>query len=177
MVFQSCAWFSAVDVDHVLRKEVNMDCVTPSQPVPIPHGISQTITDTLSSLDGGSLFKGGRPMSDEETLPQLRLPEGYSAQTPSGTQYRSNDLSLLLAQNATSERDLKKIERETLSGQEWDWTLGHTPPVVAPTPKPKKAVRTPRVVSPPSRSSRSMSRSQGPVTSLPLRRAPDVASR
>ena len=27
---QSCAYFSAVDIDHVLRKEVDMDCVTPS---------------------------------------------------------------------------------------------------------------------------------------------------
>lgn len=29
---QSVAFFSAVDVDQVLRKEVTMDCVTPSNP-------------------------------------------------------------------------------------------------------------------------------------------------
>lgn len=35
---QSVAFFEAVDVDTVLRKEVDMDCVTPSQPQAIPHG-------------------------------------------------------------------------------------------------------------------------------------------
>ena len=41
---QSVAFFSAVDVDLVLRKEVNMDCVTPSnlsglsEGHGIPHG-------------------------------------------------------------------------------------------------------------------------------------------
>lgn len=29
---QSVAFFSAVDIDQCLRKEVNMDCVTPSNP-------------------------------------------------------------------------------------------------------------------------------------------------
>lgn len=29
---QSVAFFSAVDIDHCLRKEVNMDCKTPSNP-------------------------------------------------------------------------------------------------------------------------------------------------
>jgi DNA polymerase gamma 1 len=35
---QSCAWFSAVDIDSVLRKEVDLDCVTPSHPNAIPPG-------------------------------------------------------------------------------------------------------------------------------------------
>ncbi|PIO33889.1 hypothetical protein AB205_0177620 [Aquarana catesbeiana] len=29
---QSVAFFSAVDIDRCLRKEVNMDCATPSNP-------------------------------------------------------------------------------------------------------------------------------------------------
>lgn len=29
---QSVAFFSSVDIDQCLRKEVNMDCVTPSNP-------------------------------------------------------------------------------------------------------------------------------------------------
>ena len=39
------AFFSAVDIDHVLRKEVNMDCKTPSNHLglesgyKIPHGL------------------------------------------------------------------------------------------------------------------------------------------
>ena len=35
--FQSVAFFSAVDLDQCLRKEVNMDCVTPSN----PHGLEK----------------------------------------------------------------------------------------------------------------------------------------
>ncbi|KAF2272518.1 uncharacterized protein EI97DRAFT_470357 [Westerdykella ornata] len=47
---QSCAYFSAVDIDHVLRKEVDMDCVTPSHKEKIPHGES---LDILSLLEKG----------------------------------------------------------------------------------------------------------------------------
>lgn len=36
-----------MDVDHVLRKEVNMDCVTPSHRTPIPHGESLDIYQLL----------------------------------------------------------------------------------------------------------------------------------
>ncbi|KAF9926062.1 DNA-directed DNA polymerase gamma mip1 [Linnemannia zychae] len=52
---QSVAFFSSVDVDHVLRKEVNMDCLTPTQPHPIPHGQSLTIDDVLGLTNGGDL--------------------------------------------------------------------------------------------------------------------------
>jgi DNA polymerase gamma 1 len=45
---QGVAFFSAVDIDHVLRKEVNMDCITPSHPTPIPHGESLDIYQLLS---------------------------------------------------------------------------------------------------------------------------------
>ena len=45
---QSCAYFSAVDIDKVLRKEVDMDCVTPSHPNPIPPGESLDITQLLA---------------------------------------------------------------------------------------------------------------------------------
>ncbi|ODQ82495.1 hypothetical protein BABINDRAFT_159071 [Babjeviella inositovora NRRL Y-12698] len=55
---QSCAFFSAVDVDHVLRKEVDMDCVTPSNLVPIRPGESLTIEETLTkcATSHGSLL-------------------------------------------------------------------------------------------------------------------------
>lgn len=45
---QSCAYFSAVDIDHVLRKEVDMDCVTPSNKEAIPHGESLDIATLLN---------------------------------------------------------------------------------------------------------------------------------
>ncbi|KAK0646135.1 DNA polymerase gamma [Cercophora newfieldiana] len=45
---QSCAFFSAVDIDPVLRKEVDMDCITPSNPTPIPPGESIDIMTLLN---------------------------------------------------------------------------------------------------------------------------------
>ncbi|KAK9463499.1 DNA polymerase family A-domain-containing protein [Lipomyces oligophaga] len=44
---QSCAFFSAVDIDTVIRKEVDMPCVTPSHPDPIPPGESLDINQLL----------------------------------------------------------------------------------------------------------------------------------
>lgn len=48
---QSCAFFSEVDVDFVLRKEVGMDCVTPSHSTPIGPGESYDITTLLKAVD------------------------------------------------------------------------------------------------------------------------------
>ncbi|KAK4541017.1 DNA-directed DNA polymerase gamma mip1 [Oleoguttula mirabilis] len=59
---QSCAYFSAVDVDHVLRKEVDMDCVTPSHPEKIPHGESLDIMQLLA--------KGDEAFLDPAVLPK-----------------------------------------------------------------------------------------------------------
>lgn len=44
------AFFSAVDIDHVLRKEPNMTCLTPSQEEKISEGTSCTIMDTIHTL-------------------------------------------------------------------------------------------------------------------------------
>ncbi|KIJ34304.1 hypothetical protein M422DRAFT_213228 [Sphaerobolus stellatus SS14] len=59
---QGIAFFSAVDVDKVLRKEVDMSCVTPSQPVPISPGETLDIAKTLEKTNGGSLNKDGSIM-------------------------------------------------------------------------------------------------------------------
>ncbi|KAF8521316.1 DNA polymerase family A-domain-containing protein [Gautieria morchelliformis] len=67
---QGVAFFSAVDVDKVLRKEVDMPCVTPSQPVPIPPGETLDIVNVLEKTNGGSLWKDGSPMQkDSEAVP------------------------------------------------------------------------------------------------------------
>lgn len=47
---QSCAFFEEVDVDHVLRKDVNSDCVTPSNPTPIAPGKALGIRELLDLL-------------------------------------------------------------------------------------------------------------------------------
>jgi DNA polymerase gamma 1 len=47
----SVAFFSAVDVDHVLRKEVSDPCKTPSQPEGLPtDGQSLSIYDTIKAI-------------------------------------------------------------------------------------------------------------------------------
>ncbi len=45
---QCCAFFSAVDIDRVIRKEVNMDCITPSNGTAIPHGESLDVYQILA---------------------------------------------------------------------------------------------------------------------------------
>jgi DNA polymerase gamma 1 len=52
---QGVAFFSAVDIDHVLRKEVFMTCETPSHPRPIPQGESFDIEQLLLKTNGGQL--------------------------------------------------------------------------------------------------------------------------
>ncbi|KAK9728460.1 DNA-directed DNA polymerase gamma mip1 [Basidiobolus ranarum] len=54
---QSVAFFSCVDIDRVLRKEPNMDCVTPSNPEPVSHGRQYTIEDILKVTNHGQLSK------------------------------------------------------------------------------------------------------------------------
>ncbi|KAJ3416849.1 DNA-directed DNA polymerase gamma mip1 [Chytridiales sp. JEL 0842] len=44
------AFFSAVDIDHCLRKEVDMDCITPSNPTALTKGRKLDIYETLESL-------------------------------------------------------------------------------------------------------------------------------
>lgn len=58
---QSCAYFSAVDIDHVLRKEVDMDCVTPSHLSPIPPGESLTINQLLEKGNKAALIPATFP--------------------------------------------------------------------------------------------------------------------
>ncbi|CAR22372.1 DNA-directed DNA polymerase gamma MIP1 [Lachancea thermotolerans CBS 6340] len=70
---QNCAFFSAVDIDHVMRKEVDMDCVTPSNKIPIPHGESKDIVSLLKIPE--SSLKDGREDIDVSGFPfQKREP-------------------------------------------------------------------------------------------------------
>lgn len=66
---EGCAFFAAVDIDHVLRKEVDDPCVTPSQPTPIPPGECLDIGAILERTNQGSLFRDGRPMSSPAETP------------------------------------------------------------------------------------------------------------
>lgn len=48
---QSCAFFSAVDIDWILRKEVDFECVTPSSPDKLAPGESLDINELLKVAD------------------------------------------------------------------------------------------------------------------------------
>lgn len=56
---QSCAFFSEVDIDFVLRKEVGMECITPSHPESIGPGKSYDINSLLKAVDTSILETNG----------------------------------------------------------------------------------------------------------------------
>ncbi|ROT35964.1 DNA polymerase gamma [Sodiomyces alkalinus F11] len=109
---QSCAYFSAIDIDHVLRKEVDMDCVTPSHPTSIPPGES---IDIQTLLD-----KGSEAHLDPNIVPDpARAPKldgiPYTPRTPvmaSLQQAEKHDLAFLRAQIAENEKELGEIMKE-----------------------------------------------------------------
>ncbi len=107
---QGCAYFSAVDIDHVLRKEVDMDCVTPSNPDKIPHGESLSI--------GQLLEKGSSAFLDPEIVPHnpIALEQyEYIPRIPVMAALSENvDLGFLKAQISNSDQELSKIVKEAV---------------------------------------------------------------
>ncbi|KAJ3344101.1 DNA-directed DNA polymerase gamma mip1 [Gonapodya sp. JEL0774] len=82
---QSVAFFSAVDVDHCLRKEVDMDCVTPSSPIKVPKGrrldIQQTILSTGGQLtDDATFYSEDSSTIDSTVRGKLAHIDGSSAE-------------------------------------------------------------------------------------------------
>jgi len=109
---QSCAFFSAVDIDHVLRKEVDMDCVTPSHPDKISHG---------ESLDIGTLLNKGTlarldPAIVPEIPPQLEKYAGmYTPRIPvmAAVNTSAPSLAYLKAQITADDKELRDIVRDS----------------------------------------------------------------
>jgi DNA polymerase gamma 1 len=103
---QACAYFSAVDIDHVLRKEVDMDCVTPSHPEKIPHGesidIVQLLSKPSSKLDE-SIIPTNPPCFDSIE---------YAPRTPIMDALEQPDISFLKAQITADDRELRDIIRD-----------------------------------------------------------------
>ncbi|KAL1900176.1 DNA-directed DNA polymerase gamma mip1 [Sporothrix stenoceras] len=108
---QACAFFSAVDIDHVLRKEVDMDCVTPSHQTAIPPGES---LDMQTLLDrGAEAFLDPSIVPDAKHAPQL---EGikYTPRKPVMETLReqddsTTDISFIRAQITADDKELKDI--------------------------------------------------------------------
>ena len=105
---QSCAYFSAVDIDHVLRKEVDMDCVTPSHPEKIPHGKSLSITELLD--------KGSQAYLDPAIIPNEPIDLEKYPYTPRPTVMselkQRTDIEFLKAQIATEPEEIHKILKD-----------------------------------------------------------------
>jgi DNA polymerase gamma 1 len=102
---QSCAYFSAVDIDHVLRKEVDMDCVTPSHPTAIPPGESLDIMQLLAKGTAAFLdpaVKSANPPQPERFDYTYRVPVMEGLQT-------SDPMPYLRAQIASTPAELAQI--------------------------------------------------------------------
>ena len=105
---QSCAYFSAIDIDHVLRKEVDMDCVTPSQPNPIPPGESIDIEGLLAKGQEAHLDSNVKPL-DAPHVEKI----SYTPRVPvmADLQHRS-DLTFLRAQVTNDDKEFREILKE-----------------------------------------------------------------
>ncbi|KAF4538651.1 DNA polymerase gamma [Lasiodiplodia theobromae] len=117
---QACAFFSAVDIDSVLRKEVDLNCVTPSHPTPIPPGESLDILTLLEKGDEARLDPTKEPTPgdapDPEAFPyEKREPVMASLQS-------TTNIPFLRAQITADDKELLEIvksarpKKEELSG-------------------------------------------------------------
>lgn len=113
---QSCAFFSAVDIDHVLRKEVDMDCVTPSNPVPIPPGESIDITALLER--GAQAYLDPSIVPDPAHAPRLdgieyhpRVPVMQQLQEAEGGSHEEQ-MRFIRAQIAAGDAELRELLKE-----------------------------------------------------------------
>ncbi|RSL71094.1 DNA polymerase gamma, mitochondrial [Fusarium duplospermum] len=106
---QSCAYFSAVDIDHVLRKEVDMECITPSHQTPIPPGESIDITTLLEKGEAARLDPAIVP--DVSYAPKLDDIE-YTPRVPVMQAIREateGSLPFLKAQIVQTDEELRDI--------------------------------------------------------------------
>lgn len=109
---QGVAFFSAVDVDSVLRKEVDMSCVTPSHPKPIPSGESVNIEQVLERT-GSTLWADGRPMeepNEEEEARRWDPLDGYTP--PHCLRHRAKSATWLQAQATNSFAEVKYLAQQ-----------------------------------------------------------------
>lgn len=109
---QSCAYFSAIDVDHVLRKEVDMECITPSNPTAIAPGESLDISTLLEKGDLARLDPNIVP--NQKLAPKLddikytpRVPVMQAIQEASG-----DSAPFLRAQISGNETELREIIKD-----------------------------------------------------------------
>jgi DNA polymerase gamma 1 len=123
------AFFEAVDIDTVLRKEVHMDCITPSHPTPIPHGRAVDMYDCYvttgarlspprahghasqhpSLLPGWDSFAA--PVSSTPTLTRAAQAQAQTQTCTRPAQERESGLIAPAARLATAERRRGRASR------------------------------------------------------------------
>lgn len=114
---QGVAFFSAVDVDSVLRKEVDMSCVTPSHPEPIPPGESLSIKEVLDHTVG-TLWADGRPMEELCEKEEARRWEPLAGYTPPDcSRHRAKSATWLKAQATNSFAEIKYLAQQEFGSQ------------------------------------------------------------
>lgn len=110
---QSVAFFSEVDIDHVLRKEVTADCVTPSHPEAIPPGESLNIHQLLEKISSKDLDDPnlrGAKLTKFKYTPRTRVLEALH----SGTD--ADKLLQLRMQTAPTKKLLKAAMKSRATG-------------------------------------------------------------
>ncbi|KAI0216609.1 DNA-directed DNA polymerase gamma mip1 [Massospora cicadina] len=109
---QSVAFFSAVDIDYVLRKEVDQPCVTPSHPTPLAPGVTLTIDDLLRTP-----LKMNDPPAPTLYSPRHVSPRAgpYCGHLAKPDISKATDLDFLRAQDSNNSRSLNKLLRELRS--------------------------------------------------------------
>ncbi|KAL4973156.1 DNA polymerase family A-domain-containing protein [Aspergillus desertorum] len=140
---QSCAYFSQVDIDHVLRKEVDMDCVTPSHPHKIPPGESLDITQLLDKNDAARLDPSITPVS-------APTPEKYTytpRKTVMSALQTSDNLAFIKAQITKDDKELRDIIKDVTKLNSSTNANGTTPRLnmrakatAKPVAEPQKAI-------------------------------------
>ncbi|KAF2669874.1 DNA polymerase gamma [Microthyrium microscopicum] len=111
---QACAYFSAVDIDHVLRKEVDMDCVTPSHPTAIKPGESLDIAELLAKGHEAQLNPNA-PGAQTSDLSRF----DYTPREPIiASLERDTDTAYLRAQITADDAELRQIIKEATGGED-----------------------------------------------------------
>ncbi|TIC07411.1 hypothetical protein E3Q15_04217 [Wallemia mellicola] len=102
----SVAFFSGVDIDQVFRKEVDMDCVTPSNTTAIPPGECYDI-EALLKITNGTIKQDGRKMEDRPPVNEPAPDCRFFTQS-----HRPPTVHFLKAQSASSVSQIKMLERQ-----------------------------------------------------------------
>lgn len=105
---QNCAFFSAIDIDKVLRKEVDMDCITPSNPNAIPPGETLDIIELLKKPEAQLVDKSNHlDVSHFKYTPRMPVFAQYDkAYSKAFLQYFLN------MQVQRDSKEISKLERE-----------------------------------------------------------------